>query len=339
MAPPLQKAARVPKNSKREEPMSLRRYVLAVVASLLAIPAQAQVTGKKVLFVNSYHEGYPWSDGEEAGAKGVLSPAGVKLDFVRMDTKRHQDETFRKEAGDKAKAQIEAAKPDVVLLSDDPAVKYVLVPYFKDSSIPFVFMGVNWEAGKYGLPTKNVTGMVEVALVKNLVGSLKEYAKGPRVAFLTADSETEHIDGPYYAKALGLAFTEEKYVKTLADWKDAFVKMQDKCDVLFFGNNAGINDWNDKEAAAFAQANTKVVTGGIYDFLMPYVMLGYTKIAEEQGAWAGKAALDILKGTAPSAIPVAANKQAKIFINPRIAAKAGVVFKPELVKNAQVAAP
>ena len=319
--------------------MSLRRLALALAALLLAAPAaQAQVAGKKALFINSYHEGYPWSDGEEAGAKGVLAGAGVKLDFFRMDTKRHQDEAFRKEAGDKAKALIDSSKPDVVLLADDPAVKYVLVPYFKEAKIPFVFMGVNWDAGKYGLPVKNVTGMLEVALVKNLIGTLKEYAKGQRVGFLTADSETEHIEGPYYAKGLGLAFTEEKYVKTFAEWKDAFVKMQEKVDVLFFGSSAGINDWNDKEAAAFAQANTKVVTGGIYDFLMPFVMLGYTKIAEEQGIWAGKAAIDILKGTAPSAIPVTANKQAKIFINPKLAAKVGVVFKPELVTNAQVAA-
>jgi ABC-type uncharacterized transport system substrate-binding protein len=317
--------------------MALRSFALALVLSALALPAAAEVAGKKVLFINSYHEGYTWSDGEEAGAKSVLAPAGVKLDFFRMDTKRHQDETFRKQAGDKAKAHIDATKPDVVLLADDPAVKYVLVPYFKGSAIPFVFMGLNWEAGKYGLPTKNVTGMVEVALVKNLIGTLREYGKGTRVGFLTVDSETERIDGPYYAKALGISFAEEKYVKTFAEWKDNFVKMQDKVDVLFFGNNAGINDWNEKEATAFAQAKTKVVTGGIYDFLMPYVMLGYTKIAEEQGIWAGKAAIDILRGTAPNAIPMTSNKQAKIYINPKLAAKVGVVFKPELVKNAQVA--
>jgi ABC-type uncharacterized transport system substrate-binding protein len=71
--------------------------------------------------------------------------------------------------------------------------------------------------------------------------------------------------------------------------------------------------------------------------MMPYVMLGYTKIAEEQGAFGGKAALDILKGAAPASIPVTANKQAKVFINPRLAASAGIVFKPELVRSAQVA--
>ncbi len=315
------------------------RLTIAACAASLALataPAHAQLAGKKVVFVNSYHEGYPWSDGEEKGAQMALQGSGVSLEFVRMDVKRHQgDAAFAKAAAQKAKAEIEARKADAVIVSDDPAVQLVLVPYFNGSATPFVFCGVNWDAAKYGLG-KNATGMVEVSLVKELVGALKDYAKGPRVGLLTADSETEHIEYPYERKALGLSFTSERFVKTMAEWKQAFLEMQSQVDILFVSNYAGIVDWNEAEAATFAQANSKVPSGSIYDFMMPYVMLGYTKIAEEQGAWAGKAALEILRGKAPSAIPVAANKQAKIFINPKLAAKAGIVFKPELVKVAEV---
>ncbi len=319
--------------------MSFARFLLAACAASLALsaaPAHAQPAGKKVLFVNSYHEGYPWSDGEEKGAKMALQGSGAKLDFARMDVKRHQgDAAFAKAAALKVKAEIEASKPDVVILADDPAVQLVLVPFFKQASTSFVFCGINWEATRYDLG-KNTTGMVEVALVKELLAGLKDYAKGTRVGFLTVDSETERIEGPYYRKALGLSFTSERYVKTMAEWKDAFLKMQGEVDVLFIGNYAGINDWNDAEAAAFAQANSRVPSGSIYDFMMPYVMLGYTKIAEEQGAFAGKAALEILNGKPPAQIPVVANKQAQIFINPKLASRAGVVFKPELVKMAEV---
>jgi ABC-type uncharacterized transport system substrate-binding protein len=313
--------------------------VLAVAAAALAAsPAHAQLAGKKVLYVNSYHAGYEWSDGMEAGAKAVLVPAGVALTFHRMDTKRHQDEAFRKQAALDAQAAIVAQKPDLVLLGDDPAVKYLLVPYFKDAAIPFVFCGVNWEAGKYGLPFKNATGMVEVALVKELLENMKEYAKGPKIGFLTVDSETERIELPYLKKALGLNFAEEKLVKTTAEWKDAFAKMQSETDMVLLGNVAGIVDWNEVDATAFAAANSKVITGGTYDFLMPFVMLGFTKVAEEQGQWAGKTALEVLKGKPAGSIAIAANKQAKILINPKLGAKAGIVFKADLVRNAQVAA-
>lgn len=310
----------------------------AAALTLTAAPAQAQVSGKKVLFVNSYHEGYEWSDGIERAARATLQAAGAQVRFFRMDTKRHQDEAFRKQAGEKAKAEIDAFKPDAVILSDDMAVKYVLVPFYKGSAIPFVFCGVNWDATKYGFPMKNATGMVEVALVKNLIDALADYGKGRRIGFLTADNETEHIDAPYYKKQLGIEFTSERFVKTFAEWKAAFAKMQGEVDILFLSTNAGIADWSDKEAADFASANAKVVSGTIYDFMMPYAMLGYAKVAEEQGAWAAKAALEVLQGKEPGSIAITPNKQAKILINPRLAAKAGVIFKPELVRNAQVAA-
>jgi ABC-type uncharacterized transport system substrate-binding protein len=319
--------------------MSLRRSLIVLCAAAVALsatPARAQLAGKKVLFVNSYHQGYPWSDGEEKGAEMALKSSGVKLDFVRMDVKRHQgDAAFAKAAALKVKAEIESARPDLVILADDPAVQLVLVPYFKDSPVPFVFCGVNWDATRYALG-KNTTGMVEVALVKELLGGLKDYAKGQRVGFLTVDSETERIEGPYYKKALGLSFASERYVKTMAEWKEAFLKMQGEVDVLFLGNYAGINDWSEADAAAFAQEHSRIPSGTIYDFMMPYAMLGYAKIAEEQGAFSGKVALEILGGKAPSAIPVTPNKQARIFINPKLAAKAGIVFKPEMVKIAEV---
>jgi ABC-type uncharacterized transport system substrate-binding protein len=313
------------------------RPALAVALALLATPALAQ-SGKKVLFVNSYHQGYEWSDGMEAGARAVLGPTGATLTFLRMDTKRHQDDAFRKQAGLDAKAAIEAQKPDLVIVGDDMAVKYLLVPYFKDATLPFVFCGVNWEAGKYGLPFKNATGMVEVSLVKELIDNMKEYAKGPKLGFLTVDSETERIELPFLKKALGLGFNEEKLVKTMAEWKESFARMQADNDMVLLGNVAGIVDWNEADAAAFAAANAKVIVGGTYDFLMPFTMLGFTKVAEEQGQWAGKTAIEVLKGKPAGTIPVAANKQAKILINPKLAAKAGIVFKPDLVRNAQVAA-
>jgi ABC-type uncharacterized transport system substrate-binding protein len=314
--------------------------VLAACAALvaaLAAPAHAQLAGKKVLFVNSYHEGYPWSDGEEKGAKIALEASGVQVKFARMDAKtRNTDDPSRRAAAEKVKAEIAAFKPDVVIVADDVAVKYVLEAAFKDAAVPFVFCGVNWDASKYGLPYRNATGMVEVAPVKELVASLKAYTKGARVAYLTVDSETERIEAPNYAKVMGAPFASEVFAKSFAEWKKAFAALQTSADVVLLGNNAGLKDWNDAEAKAFVAANVKVPVGCAYDFMMPYAMLGLTKIEEEQGAWAGAAAIRILKGEAPASIPIVANKQSKIFINPKLAAAAGILLRPEIVRTAQV---
>lgn len=306
-----------------------------ILAALMAFaPGLAQAAGK-VLFVNSYHQGYAWSDGEEAGTQQALKGSGVQLDFFRMDTKRHPEAKWFEEQSQKLKARIDAEKPEVVIVADDNAAR-VMAKYYKNTSQKWVYCGVNWDPANHGLPYSNATGMTEVALVDRVIEMLKGYAKGSRVGFLTVDSETERTEARAYAKQLHLTFAQEKFVKTLAEWKEQFRKMQGEVDVLFFGNFAGINDWNEAEAAAWALEHSRIPSGSTYDFTMPYTMLGMTKIAEEQGIWAGKAALQIVKGTPPSSIAPVQNKEYKLFLNVKLASKAGVVFKPELVKNATV---
>jgi ABC-type uncharacterized transport system substrate-binding protein len=309
---------------------------LAAAAALAAAPPALAQAGKKVVIVNSYHQGYAWSDDIEDGAAKVLRASGVQVEFVRMDTKRHGDEKSKKQAGLDAKAAIEKARPDAVIVADDNAVQYLLQPFFKDAAIPFVFCGVNWDAKPYGLPYRNATGMLEVALTTQLVDKLKEYGKGKRVGFLTVDTETERAEQRAYREKLKLQFASERFVKSLADWKAAFQEMQGQVDVLLLGNFAGINDWDEAQAKAWAEANTRIPTGAMYDFMMPYAMLGIIKVASEQGIFAGKTAVAILKGESPSRIPIAANKEGQIMLNVKLASKAGVVFKPDLLRNAVV---
>jgi hypothetical protein len=68
-------------------------------------------TGKKVLFIDSYHEGYAWSDGITSSLKRTLDGTGVELKIIRMDTKRNNDKEFKKNAALKAKSVIEQFMP------------------------------------------------------------------------------------------------------------------------------------------------------------------------------------------------------------------------------------
>ncbi|MDY6951560.1 MAG: hypothetical protein SWE60_08615, partial [Thermodesulfobacteriota bacterium] len=120
-----------------------------VILSILSVLFVFSVCGpamakNKILYVDSYHQGYPWSDGITEGIQEVLQGKDVELKIIRMDTKRHTSEGFKREAASKAKALIEDFKPDVVIASDDNASKYLIMPYYRDASLPFVFCGVNW---------------------------------------------------------------------------------------------------------------------------------------------------------------------------------------------------
>ena len=46
--------------------------------------------------------------------------------------------------------------------------------------------------------------------------------------------------------------------------------------------------------------------------------------------------LRILRGASPADIPLVKNQEAKLYLNVRLASRLGIVFKPELVKNATV---
>lgn len=290
--------------------------------------------GKKIIFVDSYHEGYPWSDGITKGIQQTLDGTGVELKVIRMDTKRNKEDAFMKEAALKAKAEIEAFKPDVVIAADDNASKYLIQPFYKDGAIPFVFCGVNWDASIYGYPYKNVTGMVEVAGVKELLDTLRPIAKGDRIALLSDDTLSSRKNVENYTKVSGVKLSPF-LVKTMAEWKESFAKIQNEFDLLIVDNVVGINDFDAKEGEAFAVAHAKIPSGAVQGVNMPYAMLGYLKISEEQGEWSAQAALKILDGTSPADIPIVNNTKGAIVVNAKVAMAAGVELPYEIIESAE----
>ncbi len=320
--------------------------LLAACGPAAAVPAPGQTqgsqmaySGKKILFVNSYHAGYEWSDGIENGIKSVLEGTGVELKIVYLDTKQNPDEAYCRQAGAQAKAEIDAFTPDVVIAADDNAQKYVVLPYLQNGSLPVVFCGVNWDASMYGYPSGNMTGMIEVELPGQLVDHLKAYAKGDSLGYLTVDSETEQKVARIYNETFFNGQMKVYWVKTWEEFKQAFVTSQNEVAILFLGNNAGIDHWDEAEAEAFIRANTKVPTGTINSWLAPYSLITLAKRAEEQGEWSARAALQILDGTPASEIAVVTNKDGNMILNLDIAEQLGVVFSPSLLRNAEVYEP
>ncbi len=81
----------------------IRKVFFSVVALFIAsfslqAGAEADYAGKKILYVGSYHTGYPWSDGIAAGIENALEETGVELKRVEMDTKRNTSEAFKEAA-------------------------------------------------------------------------------------------------------------------------------------------------------------------------------------------------------------------------------------------------
>jgi ABC-type uncharacterized transport system substrate-binding protein len=297
---------------------------------------QPDYTGKKIVYVNSYHEGYPWSDGIETGLHAILDDTGVELKIIRLDTKQNPDVEFGKAAGARAWSEIQAYKPDIIITSDDNAQKYLVVPFMKEIQTPVIFNGVNWDASVYGFPTANMTGMIEVELPNQLVKLLKGYAKGERVGYITIDTETERKVTDTYNQRFFNGQMQTYWVKTQEEFKTAFETAQQEVDILIIGDNAGSDAWNEAGMKQFMLSNTTIPTGSINDWMAPYAMLTLAKSAQEQGEWSAQAALQILDGTSPSDIPVTENKKGQLIVNLDLADKLGIVFAPSLLKNAVI---
>lgn len=291
-------------------------------------------SGKKILFINSYHKGYLWSDGEMEGVEKVLVGMGVTYEVIYMDTKNNPSDKFAQKAARKVKKYIEKFKPDVVISADDPAFKYVIMPYFSNAELPVVFCGINWDISMYEAPYSNTTGMIEVGMGEGIFRHLKKFAKGKRAAFLGADMLSERKNAEYFAKFIEGGFVRVEHVLDFESWKAKYLDLIDEVDMLYIAAPDGIKGWDPEEAKRFVLENIRVPIGTESDRVMPFGLIGLTKVQQEQGEYAAWAALQILDGKEPREIPVVTNKKGNLSLNVVVAGKLGVVFTPAMLRNA-----
>ncbi|MCP4933747.1 MAG: ABC transporter substrate-binding protein [bacterium] len=306
---------------------AIRVILMLVTIGHLAMSvsvAAGSYTGKKILHIDSYHRGNTWNDGIADAVGETLRDTGVEFKVIHLDTKRNKSKEFKEAAALKAKAIIEEFQPDLVTASDDNASKYLIMPYYKDAELPFVFCGVNWDASVYGFPYKNVTGMVEVSPIPQIIRLLKQYAKGGRIGYLAEDTHTKRKELEYHSKLFDIEYDSIYLVKSFEEWRRSFLKAQEEVDMLMLMGVAALTDWNHEEAKVLAEQNSKIPVGTDFGWLMHYALIGVGKLPDEQGRWVASAALKILDNVSPSEIPLAYNKEGKLYFNPRIGARLGI---------------
>ena len=290
----------------------------------------------KIFYIGSYHEESPWSAGITVGITSVFNKRdNIDLKIMRMNTKRQPSEKSKKTAALKAKGIIETWQPELIIASDDNASKYLIVPYYRNSDLPFVFCGVNWDASVYGFPTQNITGMVEVSLVQELIKHIRPNAKGDKIGFLAPDTLSAHQVLAQNKKLLTITPDNIKFVQTAEEWKTAYLALQTSADMLLMAVWAGIPDWNEQDIINFIQEHIKIPSGSFYADIGKYTLMTCANDPMEQGEWAAGAALKIIDGKNPADIPIVTNKRAKIFLNMVLAKKMGFKFPMSLIEHAQ----
>lgn len=298
---------------------------------------------KTIMYINSYHAGYPSSDQVRLAIIDGVKKSGDSLITVFMDCKRNTSAQYGRLKADSIMQQINRLKPDGIIVSDDDAVKYVIQPYLINSSYPVVFCGVNWDCSQYGLPAKNVTGVLEVLPLAELLGTVKKMKPNmKKIAVLSENTVSEQnnkqiLDTLY--RRCGF-MPDYILVDNFEQWKSEFVKLNKQYDVIYMPTNGAIKNWDKDQAKAFVLKHTKKLTITCDDFMMPYCAFGLTKVAYEQG----QLAMDMMqknlcKGIEPGKLAVQRNVLHTSWKNAALSKKIGLkktIFddmKPKIVNK------
>lgn len=302
----------------------------------------------KILLVNSYHYQFPWTRGitasiadyfqvmlDQQGMVLSTEQGTVELKIIYMDSKRNADETSVTTAAFQARQTIETWRPDLLIISDDNAARYLVAPHLVGSALPVVFCGINWSADEYGFPADNVTGMIEVQLIGQLLNSLRPYAKGDRIAFLKGDDASARKEAAYFEQSIGRTL-DKRFVGSFPQWKQEYLRLQQECDMLLIGNAAALGDWDAEAARQLIHEKTRVPTGNWDTWMASYALISLATMPEEQGQWAAQTALRILEGAAPASVPIAFNKSATMYLNMRLAKRLGITFPMQMIDQAML---
>lgn len=292
------------------------RMLQGILALIMVFGFNSHIYAWTCVYVSSYHKGYAWSDALERGLRAELDGQCELIQF-NMDTKRNKSELYKIRKSREVAEQIRKIKPDILITSDDNAARYLVVPYFKGGSLPVVFSGINWTVEGYGFPAPNVTGMVEVAPVRPmLMWAQRLTGRGTRGLYLGADTLTEAKNLKHLVKVaddLNISISSA-LVDNTAAWQSAFNEAEE-ADFIILGSSAGINDWDKKTIVSFVRENADKLILTNDDWMLPFSMLGFVKIPQEQGEWAAKTAIAIHEGVPIQRIPIVANRKWEIYEN------------------------
>jgi len=305
---------------------------LAVVAAcvFLATLSGCQMPGtQKLFYVDSYHPSEASTDALMEGAYEVVADSKARLDVFFLDTKRYPQPEAMAARVEEALAVIHDIRPEVIIASGDNAVQLLVAERLQDGPIPCVVCAADWTSESDDLPSEFVTGIREIPPVREVVATLKQsYPDARRVVVLSGQTalpreSRDDMDAFFSQSGLTVMYAS---VRTYEAWKTRFRRAGSEADAILLGTNRGIANWDEADARAFVREHICVPVFTWDDSMMQVAVFGSTAARREQGQWAARTALQILRGKSPAKIPIVQTQQTNACINTTLAEKIG--FKP-----------
>lgn len=296
--------------------MRIVRNILILLAVICWLPAMAHAekSKKNILYLNSYHDGYKWSDSIVDGARSVLDESEFKinLQIEYMDFKRYDYKSVSAMLLRLYKEKFAGQQFDVVIASDNDA--YQFASEYREElfpGIPLVFCGVN-DLKEASLDQGNVTGVEEnFDLLLTLDVALKLHPDKKRMVVVGDTSSAglairRQIETamPLYEDRLDVEYWSHYSLGQVLDR----VEMLPSDTFLFFipyYQTIGGRSYTAEEVMAVIYKHSTVPIYTAWEFLLGNGAVGGRLLSGfSHGQEAASMALRILKGEPADSIPV-----------------------------------
>jgi diguanylate cyclase (GGDEF)-like protein len=326
-------------------------FVAALLFAFCLAPgaASADTAQTKILYINSYHRGYSWSDGIEDGLRKGLEASGkqIELSVEYLDSRRFSFGAQIQPIAQAMAIKYVAYQPDLVLVSDNAAFDFAVehrATMFPGR--PIVFCGYNNFRPEVLKGLANITGVNEEVDVEGAVDmALKVHPKTRTLAFIlsTADASSKRIDE--VAEQWVFPKLRERFDVVLL--KDASLEeirqrlaQLPKNSLLFFCGQ--VRDHGAGRALT-PNENGRLITAAcpfpaytFWDFhLNQGVIGGHIITGPDQGRAAASLALRVLDGTPADHIPVVMTTPTTDVFDYRVMQRFGI-SEDRLPEGAQV---
>jgi len=311
-----------------------RLLQLAFVCSLFTCIIYFSVTRPRILVVQSYDLDYSWTVDVEKAVRRVLAAHNdVLVHYTYMNTKKSSAPDQMRKAGTAVDRLVEQVHPDVLILVDDNAQKYVGERYRNHKNISVVFAGVNADPSRYGYDQKgaNVTGILERIPLEQTKHVLQFFTKSnrPLKIFVLGDRSNTVVHDSDIAAKFDWGphqVVEVRMCRTFGEWQDAVREWGQHEDAVILVTNYQqlVNDPSQDrqfqspgEIMAWTSLNSKIPTIGNNGFVVKDG--GGFAVATspyEQGEVAAQKAVQIVKhGKAAKTIAIDTTKLFMIYMN------------------------
>ncbi len=294
-------------------------------------------TPLSVVYFNSYHQGFKWSDDEQKGIEDALKKIDPKRPihfYVEyMDTRRIVNEAYLKQLPQFYKEKYRGINIDLILSADDSAFNFLL-QYRQDifPDIPYVFCGVNYFEPKQLNAQRRITGVNETASFKETLSLIFDlHPQTEKVLIINDQTITGFKVREPLLKETGLLGNRAQF-----EFTDnlTFYEIQEKVRNLdqrtvilftFFFRDAANQFFENSEVISQLKSISRVPIYGAWDFNLGLGILGGMLTSGYfQGQKAGEMAINILSGADIDTMPVVMESPNRYFFDYNLMEQHGI---------------